>query len=128
MLRSVLEGISLNDRWLLLYVEKMIARKLDSLNFIGGGANSAIWSQIMADVLNRPIRQVKDPLTANSRGTAMLALMSLGMMDTEQAAAAVEISNTYEPNAANTGLYDEMFGRFVEIYTKNKAIWAKLNR
>lgn len=128
MLRSVLEGISLNDRWLLMYVEKMIARKLDSLNFIGGGANSAIWSQIMADVLNRPIRQVKDPLTANSRGTAMLALMSLGMMDTEQAAAAVEISKTYEPNAANTGLYDEMFGRFVEIYTKNKAIWAKLNR
>lgn len=128
MLRSVMEGVCLNDRWLLMYVEKLCARKLEYLNFIGGGANSAIWSQIMADVLYRPIRVVKDPLTANSRGAAMLALMSLGMMDTDGAANAVEISKTFEPNKDNRALYDEMFGRFVEIYTKNKLIWAKLNR
>lgn len=128
MLRSVMEGICLNDRWLLFYVEKLCNRKLDSLNFIGGGANSAVWSQIMADVLDRPIRQVKDPLTANSRGTAMLALMNLGLMDTEQAAKAVEINHTFEPNKAHKTMYSEMFDRYVEIYTKNKMIWAKLNK
>ncbi len=111
-----------------MYVEKLCNRKMESLNFIGGGANSAVWSQIMADVLDRPIRQVKDPLTANSRGTAMLALMSLGMMDTEQAAKAVEINHTYEPNKAHKAMYSEMFDRFVEVYTKNKLIWAKMNK
>ncbi len=128
LLRSVLEGVSLNGRWLLMYVEKMTGKGFDSINYIGGGANSAVWSQIMADVLNRPIKQVKEPLMANSRGTAMLALLALGMMDIDRAAQAVEINKVFEPNVANKGLYDELFERFVEIYTRNKPIWMKLNK
>lgn len=127
MLRAVLEGVSLNARWLLMYVEKMTARKFDAINFIGGGANSAIWSQICADIFNRPVRQMKDPLMSNSRGTAILALLALKMLSLDEVSKAVAVNKTFEPNPANRGLYDEMFGRFVEIYTKNKPIYAKLN-
>ncbi|MCW5907369.1 MAG: FGGY-family carbohydrate kinase [Chitinophagales bacterium] len=128
IMRAVLEGVSLNARWLLMYVEKMIVREFDSINFIGGGANSAVWSQIIADILNRPVKQVKEPLMANSRGTAMLALMALGMMDADTAAKAVEINKVFEPNKQNKTLYDERFERFVEIYNRNKPIWMKLNK
>ena len=128
MLRSVLEGVSLNARWLLFYVEKMTARKFEAINFIGGGANSAIWSQIAADVFNRPVKQMKDPLMSNSRGTALLALLALKMISIEDVSKVVEANRVFEPNEANRGLYDEMFGRFVEIYTKNKPIWMKMNK
>ena len=128
MLRSVLEGVSLNARWLLFYVEKITARKFESINFIGGGANSAIWSQIAADVFNRQIRQMKDPLMSNSRGTALLALLALKMMSMDDVSKAVEANNVFDPNPDNRGLYDEMFGRYVEIYNKNKPIWMKLNK
>ncbi|MES2620668.1 MAG: FGGY-family carbohydrate kinase [Bacteroidota bacterium] len=127
MMRAVLEGVSLNGRWLLTYVEAMMGRKFESINFIGGGANSAVWSQIVADVFNRPINQMKEPLMANSRGTAVLALLSLKLMHIDDVSKAVEVNNVFEPNKNNSALYDEMFERFVEIYTKNKPIFAKLN-
>ncbi|MBK7147931.1 MAG: FGGY-family carbohydrate kinase [Bacteroidetes bacterium] len=128
MMRAVLEGIAMNARWLQLYVEKMMGRQFDFINFIGGGANSDIWSQIIADVLNRPIRQVKEPLMANSRGTAMLALMALGILDLDKAAAAVEVKKEFLPNKANKALYDERFEIFMDIYNRNKPIFARLNK
>jgi len=127
MLRSVLEGVSLNARWLLFYVEKMTAKKFDSVNFIGGGARSAIWSQITADILNRQIRQMKEPLMSNSRGTALLALLALKMMSMDDVGKAVEANQVFDPNPKHRAMYDEMFEHFVEIYTKNKPIWSKLN-
>lgn len=128
MLRAVLEGIAMNARWLQMYVEKMMGRQFEFINFIGGGANSDIWSQIIADVLNRPIRQVNEPLMANSRGTAMLALMALGILDINKAAAAVEVKKEFMPNQKNKALYDQRFDVFVDIYTRNKPIFARLNK
>lgn len=127
MMRAVLEGVALNARWLLFYVEKLMARPFEAVNFIGGGAHSQVWSQIVADVFQRPIQQVKDPLMANSRGTAMLALMATGKMSVDEAAAAVEIARTYTPNPSHKALYDEMFQNFTEVYTRNKPLFARLN-
>jgi xylulokinase len=76
MLRAVFEGIACNNRWLLSFAEKLVGKKFEAINFIGGGANSEVWSQILADVFDRPVRQMKQPLNANSRGAALLALMS----------------------------------------------------
>src|SRR5690606_33003453 len=78
MIRAVFEGVALNTRWLLKYVEAFTRRPFPALNAIGGGARSDLWCQIMADVLNRPIRQVQDPLHANARGAAFLAAVGLG--------------------------------------------------
>jgi len=128
MLRSVLEGVSLNARWLLMYVEKMTGRPFEAVNFIGGGANSEVWSQITADVFNRPIKQMKDPLMSNSRGTAILALLAMGMMDMDEVSKVVEPKKVFEPDKANRAVYDEMFGRFVEIYNRNKPLYLKLNK
>jgi len=46
---------------------------MPELNIIGGGASSNVWCQIFADVLNRTIKQVKDPIQANARGAAFIA-------------------------------------------------------
>ena len=127
ILRSVLEGVSLNARWLLFYVEKMTAKKFDAINFIGGGAHSTIWSQISADILNRPIRQMKEPLMSNSRGTALLALLALKMMSMDDVSKVVEANKVFEPNKDNRAMYDEMFEHLIEIYAKNKPIWGKKN-
>ena len=59
---------------------------------------------------------------------AVLALMALNMLRIDDVSKAVEVNRTFEPNEKNKGLYDEMFGRFVEIYTKNKPVWGKMNK
>ena len=126
-MRAVLEGVGLNARWLLMNIEKMMGRNFEAVNFIGGGANSDIWSQIMADIFDRPIKQMNEPLMANSRGTAILALLALNRISMDDVSKVVEPKKTFQPNKANRAMYDEKFHRFVEIYTKNKPIYAKLN-
>jgi xylulokinase len=117
----------MNNRWLLMYAEKLAGKQFEAINFIGGGANSAIWSQILADVFDRPVRQMKEPLTANSRGAALLALVSLGLMKVEDISNSVEVNQVFTPNPANRKLYDERFKIYTDIYEKNKGIFAILN-
>jgi xylulokinase len=128
MVRAVYEGVALNTRWLLMYVEKMVGKKFEALNFIGGGAKSDEWSQILANVYNRPIRQMADPLMSNSRGTALLALQALGKLKLEDFEKTVPVKKIYQPQKEFTKLYDERFKVFLKIYERNKGIWAILNK
>lgn len=80
VIRAVLEGVALNTPWLLQPFEKFLGRSLDAINIVGGGTNSSVWCQIFADVLQRPIRQVKDPIQANVRGAAFIAAVGLGVV------------------------------------------------
>ncbi len=80
MVRAVFEGVAYNSRWLLKYVEQFNGRPVEAINMVGGGAKSEIWCQIHADVLNRPIRQMKDPIEVNVRGAALLASAALGYL------------------------------------------------
>jgi xylulokinase len=110
------------------YVEKFIKQPFETINMIGGGANSNVWCQIMADVLNRPVRQVKDPIQANLRGAALLAAVAVGYSTYDDIAGRVQIGHTYKPNPENRAIYDELFTEFVDIYRRDKKFYARLNR
>jgi len=128
MIRAVLEGVAYNTRWLFGYVEKFVGRRVESLNMVGGGANSNIWCQIMADVLGRNIRQMKDPILVNVRGAANLAATTLGYTTLEEISATAQVAHTYTPTSENRPVYDELFKEYLQIYQRNKPIYARLNR
>lgn len=127
VLRAVLEGIAYNTRWLLTPVEKFLVRKVESISIVGGGAQSDVWCQIIADVLNVEIRQVKDPIQANARGAAFIAAVGLGEISFADVPALVEVCRVYTPVSINRGLYDDRFGVFMEIYRQMRDIYRKLN-
>ena len=128
LVRAVFEGVAYNSRWLLKYVEQFIGRRVDAINAVGGGAKSDVWCQIHADVLNRTIKQVKDPLLACVRGASFLAAVALEALSFGDIPERVQIARTYEPNPANRQIYDELFKEFVNIYGRNKSIYARLNK
>jgi xylulokinase len=127
ILRAFLEGIAFNTRWLLAPVEKFLGRKVQSLQIVGGGAQSAVWCQIFADVLNVEIRQVKDPIQANARGAAFIAAAGLGEISFADVPALVEVQQTYTPNPQHRQIYDDRFGVFTDIYKQMRGIYRKLN-
>jgi xylulokinase len=127
IIRAVLEGVALNTRWMLLPAEKFLGRKLEALNFVGGGAKSRVWCQIFADVMNLTIRQVKDPIEVNARGAAFIAAEALGLMKFEELQNSVEFENVYTPDPKNRALYDRIFGEFVKYYGQTKEIYKRLN-
>lgn len=128
LVRAVFEGVALNSRWLLGYVEQFVGRKFEWINMIGGGASSNVWCQIHADALDRPIRQVQNPIEAGVRGAAWLAAMALGYAALDDIAEHTPIANVYQPDPAHRKLYDELFREFVNIYQSNKGIYARLNK
>jgi len=128
MIRAVFEGVAYNARWLLGCVERFCKRRLDNIHMIGGGARSEVWCQIYADILNRTIRQVKDSRQANTRGAGLVGSVALGQITFNDIAARVEIEKDFHPNAAHRQIYDELFAEFLNIYKRNKTIYARLNR
>ncbi len=127
LVRALLEGVAYNTRWSLQYVEKFAGRRLTPLNIIGGGGRSDVWCQIFADVMNREIRQVADPMQANARGAAFIAGVGLGELRFEDIPNLIEYNKSFIPNPDNRKIYDTLFNEFVTIYKNNKAMYKRLN-
>lgn len=127
MIRAVLEGVALNTRWSLKYVEKFVGRRLDPIHFVGGGAQSELWCRIFADVLNRTIRQVEHPRQANARGAAFIAAVGLGHIRFGDIPGLTRFAGTFTPDPRNRKIYDELFDAFVHIYKQNRRLFRKLN-
>ena len=127
IIRAFLEGIAFNTRWLMKPVEKFLGRKVESINIVGGGAQSDVWCQIFADVMNVEIRQVADPIYANARGAAWIASVGLGEIQFTNVSELAEIRQVYFPQTSNRKLYDDRFGFFTQIYKQMSSVYKKLN-
>jgi ribulose kinase len=89
----------------------------------GGGAKSALWLQIHADVLQRPIHLTRETESC-ALGAAMAAAVGSGFFPDFDAAgrSMVAIDRVVEPDPANTGVYDELFARYVRAYAAGRSI------
>jgi xylulokinase len=128
IIRAFLEGVAMNSRWLLRPVQKFLGRKVASLNLVGGGAQSEVWCQIFSDVLNVEVRQVQDPIQANVRGAALIALAALREITLGDVPSLVKIRRAYVPTPAHRAIYDERFHVFQQIYQKIKGVHSRLNQ
>ena len=127
MVRAVLEGVAYNTRWLLETVERFTKRRIDHIAMVGGGAQSELWAQIHADILDRVIIRRADPIWVNVRGAGMLAHAALGTVSWADIEACVPTASTHEPSAANRVVYDDGYATFRSIYKANRGIYRRLN-
>jgi len=127
IIRAFLEGIAFNTRWILKPVENFLGRKVESINIVGGGAQSDVWCQIFADVMNVEIKQVADPIYANARGAAWIGAVGLGEISFGDVPNLVKIQRTYIPQRGHRALYDDRFSTFKKIYKQMKPVYKALN-
>ena len=127
LIRSVLEGVAYNSRWLNEAVEHFAKRRLDPLRIFGGGAVSDLWCQIHADVMDRRIERVADAMHANLRGAALFAALALGAVSRDEVRALVPVDRVFEPNQANRATYDRLYKEFPGLYKAQRKMFARLN-
>ena len=127
MVRAILEGVAFNMRWVLPAVEEFVEQRFDELLFSGGGAMSDMWSQIMADVIDRPVAQLADSRYVNNRGTAFVALVELGALRLTDIDKLCRIKRRYAPRREHRELYDKLFTQFVAAFEQNRPIFEALN-
>jgi len=109
---AVMEGIAFQIRILLEAMEAYGTVK--DLSLFGGGANSDLWCQIIADATGMPI-MIPETTEAAAAGAARLAAMAAG-----DPVPALEFSKVYKPSEL-TAAYDAKYKKFRTI---EKRLWA----
>jgi xylulokinase len=128
MIRAVYEGVAYNIRWLVDIVSREFGFPLPKLRAIGGGAKSATWMQMLADVTHRRIETVPDPKEAGAVGAALVAAVGLGIYPSFEALeSATRVEKTFEPREENLKIYDAMFEPFRDSYGRLRPLYRRLN-
>ena len=125
--RAFLEGVALNTRWMLEPFARLLGRDGGTITAVGGGAQSDVWCQIMADVTGRPIRQLASPIQANAIGATFIAGVGIGAMRFADLGHLRQARRTYEPASALRRLYGDKFETFKEVRTRLAPLYHRLN-
>jgi xylulokinase len=127
IIRAFMEGVALNTRWMLEPFTKLLGRTTGPIAAVGGGAQSDLWCQIMADVSGQPVRQVENPIQANAIGAAFIAGVGTGALSFSDLPSLQRHRRVYEPSSSVRGLYDDSFSVFKELRRKLAPIYRQLN-
>jgi xylulokinase len=114
--RSIMEGVTFELRQTLEIVEKS-GHEVSVVYHSGGGAYSDLWSQIKADIYQKPVVTFENT-EGGLLGAAILAGSGAGLYpnEVEGAARCLRIKRTFEPNAALAKRYDYQFALFQELH------------
>lgn len=89
---------------------------VDMVRALGGGARSAMWNQMKANITGLPVVTMECPEAA-ALGTAMLQAVALGIhRDIREAAETmVTVDQTFLPDPPVVGRYDELYGEYMRV-------------
>ncbi|MCB0114195.1 MAG: xylulokinase [Caldilineaceae bacterium] len=124
MTRAVLEGVAFGLRDSFELMRNAGLGQVDQVRVAGGGARSALWRQILADVFNAELVTVNTTEGA-AYGAALLAAVGADFWpDVESACAAtVQITGSTRPHPENIAFYDEAYRRYGQLYPALKPIF-----
>lgn len=123
--RSVMEGVALHLSIILEKAERLDV--VDTVRIVGGGAKSAVWRQIIADVFQKPVIKTNVDLNAGNLGTAVLAGMGAGIFqDISVVKSFHTIESVHVPRAEYGKVYAELRGVLEEAYYSLKNVNKRL--
>lgn len=115
--RSLLEGVAFELRAQLDGLQEQTGTPLEALHTMGGGSRSALWTRIVADVLDRPLRICAEA-EISALGAAMVAHVAAGTHPDVQAVAAAmaSVSGVVSPDPERAAQYGPMREIYSELY------------
>jgi len=125
MCRAVLEGVALNIR---LSIEHLVKNgiEIEEIYIVGGGSNSGLWRQIIADVIHRPICLLNVNQNVNTWGAAMCAGIAIGWYeDYESYQMLNKVKEITKPSRKYSLFYDKLYEVFL---TSNYAMLPSFNK
>ena len=117
MYRAILEGIAFEQRLLTEGVEQATGVPITEILMLGGGSRSALWCQIMADVLGREVKLVREQ-ESTALGAGIHAAKAMGFYESlELAAEAMTgIEKQFSPDLAAHETYTKIFAAYCNLY------------
>jgi xylulokinase len=126
LIRAVIEGISYSQRDCLDIIEEL-GVPVNSVRASGGGAQSPIWRQWLASILNKRVVTLETQ-EGSAYGAALLALAGCGeYASTEEVCrAAIRETDSVSPNAADAALYAKGHKIYQSLYPALKPVYREI--
>jgi xylulokinase len=123
--RAIMEAVAFIVRRNIETLQSLGIR-VGEIRTLGGGARSALWKQIEADITQRPVLTMKNEEAA-CLGAAILAGKAVGMYRTvdEACGKMIAIKKRFEPNPENFDVYEKSYQRYVQLYEDLVGLFAK---
>jgi xylulokinase len=117
MTRAVLEGVAFGLRDSMELVKASGLSSIDQIRISGGGAKSALWRQILADVMGNELVTVNTTEGA-AYGAALLAGVGAGVWGTvpEACGATIRVVSRTGPQTDHVSAYGELYPLYRELY------------
>jgi xylulokinase len=115
-IRATVEGLALNLAWLVPHVEAFVGGAFPFVGFGGGGAQSALWAQVLADAIDRPVHRLAQPRVTNARGAAFLSFTDLGELSIAEVPGLLQVQQVYEPDPANRSTMDSALANLATLH------------
>lgn len=120
LVRAVLEGVAFAYRHVL---DTLLPAHPAALTLTGGGAKSAGWSQMLADVLGVAVDVAADAQNVGVRGAVLAAQVARG--ERPDYALAVKRAGRFEPDPARNAFYARKYALFREAYPALKGLFTR---
>ncbi len=127
--RAILEGIAYEQRLMTDGAESGLEKPVEHVIALGGGSNSSLWCQMLADIMQRPV-SVAQETESTCLGSGMLAAAACGIHGSikEAAEAMSGVAARYEPDEARTGKYENLYEVYKELYPSLRPLFPKLTQ
>ena len=134
--RSILEGVGFELRLHLERLEAVTGQPIDSIRAVGGGARSALWVQILANITGRPVR-VYAAGEVSAAGAARLAWDYLdraaplaqrpaSTRPAQPDLVPLPVGLDIHPDPSTTASYDALYGVYLQMYPALRVLFGDL--
>jgi len=123
--RSIMEGVAFSLKDCYLEVNRM-GLDADEVRFIGGGAKSEIWREILSNILGKKVLVLENDDA--SFGTAMLAGVGIGEFNSFEEAVrkCVKVKQITRPKIKEMEIYNKTFDIYKKIHDGLEEIYKLL--
>ena len=125
--RAIIEGITLDLVMGTQASEAASGQTIDHYIAIGGGANSKLWRQMLADASGKPVH-VSDTVEASALGASMIAAAGAGWYGSIAEAADGMAGRTavFDPDPGSRARYAALLDIYRDLYAANASINRRL--
>ena len=127
MYRALLEGLAMEQRLSTTGAEAALGSPIRRLRVLGGGSKSALWCQIIADVLGRTVEVTRETETT-CLGAGILAAVGVGLhAGLDEAVAAMSgTQRSFTPEERDRAAYDALYDVYRGLYPRLRDSFVQL--
>jgi xylulokinase len=123
IVQAVLEGVAYAARDNLAALGGSSAA-IAEVDLVGGGSRSALWAQIIADVLGIPVHRVEEGEVGAALGAARLGRLAATGEDPAKVCTRPRRLASFAPRASAVAAYDEAYHQWRKLYPALKELSA----